>query len=297
MKEFTLKGILAPIVTPYTDDGRVDYEAQKEIASYILASGVNGILVGGTNGEFANLTMEERVTMLEELRNAFSEASLLFNVSALNPEGLGRYIAEAKKNGADAITSTAPYFHHYDDNALFLYFSYIAEKAGELPVYLYNIPGMSGNPLSASLVKRLAEKYENIRGIKDSSMDLMTLIGYRAAVRRDDFEISTGNDAIVMHSLLSGADGGVIASASVFPSLASSMYRAWKEGNTVLAMEKQNLIMEVRSLFRSVMPIMAHKEALALQGYRVGGARLPLRNLTNEEKKKVKDRLEELELI
>ena len=112
-----------------------------------------------------------------------------------------------------------------------------------------------------------------------------------------DFELITGNDAQVLPALQAGASGGIIAVASVFPELAVSIWNHFKDDNIEAARESQKKVLRIRELFRTVMPTIAHKEALKLQGFDMGPSRFPFRDLTGEERERLKKGLEDLGII
>lgn len=297
MKKVTLQGISAPVLTPFYENGGVNTEEYMRLIHLITKSGIKGIFVGGTSGEFINLRIEEREAILEAAREAVEEdTTLLFNVTAMNEHDLHRLMKYAKQKGADAVSVTAPYYHKYDEKSLCGYFERVADAAEGMPVYLYNMSGMTNNPITPGILKTVVEKKPNIRGIKDSSMDFMTLLNYQIALDNNQtgFEVITGNDAQVLPALQAGAAGGIIAVASVFPELAVSIWDNYRRGEMKAAEEAQKKVLKLRELFRSIMPTIAHKEALKLKGFAMGPARFPFRNLTQEERKRLEDGLEKL---
>ena len=294
-----MRGISAPQLTPFTADGRVDPERYALLSQKLSDAGLTGIFVCGTTGEFVNLTMAERKELLKAARaGAGSKTRLMYNVTALNLEDLRSLIEWAKANGADCLSVTPPFYHGYDAAALTAYFRTVAHMAEGMPVYLYNIPGMVKNVITPAVLKSVCDACENVRGLKDSSMDYQTFLEFQLAVGDDeDFELITGNDAQVLTALEGGGAGGVIAMASVFPELCQSIYDLWASGRKDEAKKAQTTVMQLRSLVRRVMPIMAHKEVLRLTGFEMGPARFPLRELTPAEKDEVRRTLSALQLI
>lgn len=292
-----LQGMIAPQLTPFKVDETPDYEEYARLSRYLVDNGIDGIFVCGTTGEFVNLTIEERERLLVAAKKGSGErVPLLFNVTAQNLQAIKELCKFAQEEQADAISITPPYYHYYDDMALFDYFRRCIEFCGDLPVYLYNIPGMVKNKISASLLKKLSEACPAIKGIKDSSMDFMTFLEYQNVMKGIDFQVITGNDAQVLTALSAGGSTAVIALAGVYPSLAKSILIEYKQGDATQARQAQDLIMELRSLVRSIMPVMAHKEILSYEGFQMGPARFPFRNLTYEEKAKIKTKVEQLGL-
>lgn len=297
-KTALLSGILAPQLTPFYDNGEINYEEYTRLTKFLIAGGIRGIFVCGTTGEFVNLTIEERKQLLVAARKgAGLDGKLLYNITTLNLRDMEELIVWAKEQKADAVSLTPPYYHRYDKAALVDYFVKAANMAAPLPVYLYNIPAMVQNIITPEILKEVCNVCENVRGIKDSSMDFMTFLNYQLAVSEKSFEILTGNDAQVLTALQAGGDGGVIAMAGVFPELCNSIYENYQNGNLEKAREAQNIVLKLRELVRSIIPVTAHKEMLNMQGFAMGKARFPFRDLTEEEKKKIYDTVQELEIL
>ena len=129
--------------------------------------------------------------LLAAKKGAAPGSKVMFNVTAMNLRDLGDLLKWAGEKGADAVSVTAPYYHPYDQKALTEYFCRVAEMAEGQPLYLYNMPGMTRNPIAASTLRAVADRCPNLKGIKDSSMDFMTLLEYQCEVDKPGFEIIT----------------------------------------------------------------------------------------------------------
>lgn len=294
-----MRGISAPQLTPMKADGSVDYERYAALTARLAKGGIQGIFICGTTGEFVNLTAEERKNLLIAARDgADGKVQLMYNVTALNLQEIRMYIDWAKEQGANCLSVTPPYYHGYDPSALTAYFRTVANMAEGMPVYLYNIPGMAKNPITPAILRNVCDSCENVVGLKDSSMDYQTFLEFRLAVQdKPDFELITGNDAQVLATMQYGGAGGVIAMASVFPELCESIFTLYNEGKVDEARQAQDTVLQLRSLVRRVMPIMAHKEILRLHGFDMGPARFPLRELTDAERAEVRTTLEKLHML
>ena len=294
-----MQGISAPQLTPFCSDGSIDYDRYSVLSRRLADAGLTGIFVCGTTGEFVNLTLEERKRLLPAARaGAGANTRLMYNVTALNLTDLRELIEWAKANEADCLSVTPPFYHGYDAEALTAYFCTVAKMAEGMPIYLYNIPGMVKNVITPAVLRRVCDSCPNVRGLKDSSMDYQTFLEFQLSVRDvEAFELITGNDAQVLTALQAGGAGGVIAMASVFPELCQSIYTLWQSGQLEKAKEAQTTVMQLRSLVRRVMPIMAHKEILRLTGFDMGPARFPIRELNTHEKEEVRHSLTALGLL
>ena len=285
------------MVTPYREDGSVSLESVKRLANYLVAGGVDGILTCGTTGEFPVLNPEERRAIAETVfLETAGKAKLLVNISSMNQRETAAHIRHAKELGVDGVSAVAPYYYKFDHEAMFRYFCWIAEEAGDLPVYLYNIPSNAKNSISPQLLKQLAHSCHNICGIKDSSMDFMTYTDYQRTMG-NEFTVLTGNDAQILAALQAGGNGAVVATASVFPALAKGIYEDFMAGKLTEAREKQSKVYDFRNLCRSIMPGMAHKKALELIGFSMGPPRFPFRALDHAETEAMRQGLEKLGLL
>lgn len=290
-------GISAPQLTPFYDDGEVNYEEYTRLTRYLVDGGVDGIFVCGSTGEFVNLTMEERKgLLLAAKKGAGDNCKILYNVTAMNLRDIDELVRWAKENGADAVSITPPYYHRYDNMALTDYFVKVSSMAAPLPVYLYNIPSMAQNAITPEVLKAVCSACGNVRGIKDSSMDFMMFLKFQMAAPDKEFEVLTGNDAQVLTALQAGGSGAVIAMSGVFPRLCKKIYDSYLCGELEEARQAQETVLKLRELVRGTIPVVAHKEMLKAQGFSMGKSRFPLRELTDEERGKIHAALRNLSL-
>lgn len=297
-KTILFSGISAPQLTPFYDDGEVNYTEYTRLTRFLAEGGVKSIFVCGTTGEFVNLTIEERKRLLTAAKEgAGTECRILYNITALNLRDIEELIAWAKQELVDAVSITAPYYHGYDHIALTDYFIKVSEMAAPLPVYLYNIPSMVHNAISPEILEAVCGACGNVRGIKDSSMDFMTFLKFQMSAPDKDFEILTGNDAQVLTALQAGGGGAVIALAGVFPKLCRAIYDRFQSGDLEGARMAQETILKLRDLVRGTIPVTAHKEMLRMQGFAMGKARFPFRELTEAEQNKIRETVQKLGIL
>lgn len=288
MYKTLFSGILAPQLTAFYDNGEVNYEEYTRLTRFLNDGGIDGIFVCGTTGEFANLTIEERKSLLLAAKKGKGDTcKILYNITALNLKDITELIGWAKEQGVDAVSITPPYYHAYDEIALIEYFVKVSKMAAPLPVYLYNIPSMVHNAITPEIMEAVCGACKNVRGIKDSSMDFMTFLKFQMAAPDEEFEILTGNDAQVLTALQAGGAGAVIALAGVYPKLCREIYDSFQNGDLEQARKAQNTVIRLRDLVRGTIPVVAHKEMLKLQGFRMGKSRFPLRELTEREREKI----------
>ena len=247
----SLRGISAPQLTPFREDGSINYGEYTRLTQFITDAGVHGVFVCGTTGEFVNLTLEERKRLLTAaVEGAGPESCILFNTTAMNLADMKELFDWARHEGAHAASVTAPYYHSYDAETLTAYF----RKAA----------------------------------------DFLTFQEFQCLELPEGFELITGNDAQVLPVLQSGGDGAIIAMASVFPKQCQQLWDCYYAGELEQARRIQRMLLKLRGLVRSVMPVMAHKKMLELQGFHMGPARFPFRDLSGEESRTIEEGLEKL---
>ncbi len=289
-RQSLLRGISAPLLTPHHSDGSVNYEEYTRLTGFVANAGVHGIFVCGTTGEFINLTLEERKRLLTAAtKGAAADTRIMFNVTAMNLEDMKMLFDWAKSEGAHAASVTAPYYHRYDADTLAAYFQQASQLSGDLPLYLYNIPGMALNQITPGILERVCRSCPNVKGLKDSSMDFQLFQEFQCLELPEGFELMTGNDAQVLPVLQADGAGAVVALAGVYPQLCRSVWDCYYAGDLEGARQAQKKVLKLRDLVRRIMPIMAHKKMLEKQGFDMGPARFPFRALTEAECKAVEE--------
>lgn len=275
-----MRGISAPLVTPFKKDGSLDLAGYEALARYASSGGLAGIFVAGTTGEFVNLSIDERIELLGAARaGAGEKTAVMFNVTALNMRDVERMVRAALDGGIRVLSVTAPYYHVYRPRMLSAYFTAIAHLAPKALVYLYNMPGLTRNPITNEVLTEVVRDNPNVVGIKDSSMDFMTFLEYQQCVDPQRFDVLTGNDAQVLTSIQAGGAGAVVAMAGVVPGLVQGIWDDYFAGAHEKALTAQKKVSALRRAARGTMPILAHKAMLKILGHDVGGGRFPFGEL------------------
>ncbi len=289
------KGIIPPVVTPFTSDGKkISEERFREVIRHVVSNGCSGVFIGGSQGEFFSLSFEERVRSYEiAVDEAAGKFYVFAGTAAVTTEEAVNLTKAAEKAGVDAASVINPYFITPDAQELYDHYKTIADSTA-LPVYLYNNPGRTGSVIPVSVISRLSG-IENIVGMKDSSGDLTYVNNILSST--ENFDLFCGRDTCIYNELTSGAVGAVAATANVAPALVSSIYNAVQVGDLAQARKAQSELAPLRNAFDlGSFPVVV-KEALQLIGLEVGPARLPVRPLTIENRAKLKDILISMNLI
>lgn len=285
-----LGNVLTAMVTPFDSKGKIDFEKLPKLIDYLIANGTDGVVVGGTTGESATLSMEEKVALYEQSVKAAAGRIPVIAGSGMNDTyATAELTVRAEKVGVDGIMLVTPYYNKPSQRGLYEHFKTIAEKTS-LPVMLYNVPGRCVVNMLPETVIALS-KISNITSIKEASgnLDQMTTI---ISNTPDEFQVYAGDDSLTLPALAVGADGIVSVSSHVIGKEMQDMVKAFRNGDVKSARNlHQKLLPIMREMFIAPNPSPV-KTALQLKGMDVGGVRLPLLPLTAEERKLVTKVLE-----
>lgn len=297
MSHNPIGGIIPAVAVAYDDEGRVSRERLSVLYSFLIERGVNGLFVGGSTGEWLLLTPEERILAAQvALDTAAGRVPVLMHISSMLPQEVAQYAAWAKAAGIAAVSLIVPYYYAYDDEGLKRYFDLVLPHI-DLPVYIYNIPGNVKNSMSVPLLAKLAAEHDVVRGVKDSSMDFMRVEEYLHGIRKEGFQVFTGNDAQILPCLLWGGAGGISAAACAFPETVCRMYRCFREGDLDTARQLQDNLMDYRSFVVSNPALSVVKAALELRGIHMGGLRAPLHELHGEKTQMLRAVIQKTQLL
>ena len=284
----SLKGINVPLLVPFKENGSINENEFQRLIRWQLNAGVNGFFIGGSSGEFISLTAAERQELLIVAKECIPDnIPILYNITDMTFNGLQNQIEFARNHDVRFLAVMAPYYYKCNGETLRRYFNTVLSMAGEAEVYLYNMPGMTGNAIQVDLIKELSAEHPNLKGIKDSSMDFTNLLELKTFIN-DSFCILTGNDAEIFPALLAGCDGAIAALANVVPEMCVEQFRCYQRQELARGWRLQKRIVFLRKLCRSTMPISSQKYMLELLGFNMGAGRYPLRSLTEEEKRLIR---------
>ena len=275
-----LIGSLVAIVTPMLDDGNVDYSAFKKLIDWHVESGSRGIVVAGTTGESATLTVDEHTALIEvAVAHAAGRVPIVAGTGANSTTEAIELSSHAKRVGASYSLSVVPYYNKPSQEGLYLHFRTIAE-AVDIPLILYNVPSRTVADLANETVFRLAE-IENIIGIKDATAD-MGRGSELISKTPEDFAVYSGDDASFLPLMMLGSQGVISVTANIVPKQMQEVCDAVQIKDFELAKKiNDRLLMLHTNLFVEANPIPV-KWGLKRMG-RIGeGIRLPLTNMNTQ---------------
>ncbi len=287
--------LMTAMVTPFDDNGEVDFERIKGLLNHLLNTGTETLVVAGTTGESPTLSKEEKVSLfrfvVEQVRG---KAKVIAGTGSYDTMASVALTKEAENTGVDGIMLVNPYYNKPSQEGLYRHFRTIAESTS-LPVMLYNIPGRSAVNATADTIVRLAHDVENIVMVKEASGDLsqMAMIIERSPV---DFLLYSGDDKMTLPALAIGGHGVVSVASHVVGDEMQEMIHAYQTGDVSRAASIHRLLLPLfEELFAAPSPVPV-KTALTLNGVDTGTVRLPMVPLTDEERTRLQAVLDKTKL-
>lgn len=281
------------LITPFTEDGAVDYAALARLAAWQVAEGMQFVVACGSTGEAQTLTPEERERVVRTVVQAVGGRIPV--LAGATDNDTSRAVAEARRLGGlgvAGIMSASPYYNKPTQAGLIAHFEAIA-SAIPVPLLLYNVPGRTGVDLKPESVATLA-RHSNIRGIKEASGNVRRVLDLTARLP-SDFVVLCGDDDIVVPAIAAGAQGLISVAGNAIPHRIADLVAAALRGQQAQALaEQQRLLPFIDALFVESNPIPI-KAALALLGKANATVRLPLVQCTPPLREQLRQHLEQLE--
>lgn len=275
-----LNGIITAMVTPFESSGNIDIKTTEILIEKLIANGVQGIFVLGTNGEFHVIENDMKIKFAKKVVEIVANRVPVYAGAGGNSTDevikLGKQMIAV---GVDALSVITPYFVLLKENELYNHYKMIAENLA-IPIVLYNIPKNTGINLSFELVSKLS-KISNIIGIKDSSGDINNIAGYIDNTSRDEFSVLSGSDSLILKALKIGATGAISATSNLLTTNNVEIYKQFIAGNLDKAEQWQQSLEEFRRILKYASIPSVLKQSLSLSGIEVGVPRLPVLPVTN----------------
>ena len=282
------KGIYTPVVTPYDEDFVCNEEALAETIEFLIKSGVNGLVIAGSTGEYYAQTMKERIKLMEICKNLIkSRLPMIVGTGAIRTEDSIEYAKQAKRIGADALLVTTPPYAYPTGREIALH-ALAIDRAADLPIMLYNYPGRMSVNMDKDTLDRVGRS-KNFCGIKESSGDINRL--HMLAREYPHISLSCGMDDQALEFFAWGAKSWVCAGSNFSPEAHIALYRACVlEKN----FEKGRLIMTAMLPLMTVLEqggkfVQSIKHGLTLRGIDAGPPRKPLQPLNKEDKRELRE--------
>jgi 4-hydroxy-tetrahydrodipicolinate synthase len=291
--------VLIPIVTPFDVRGNVSIPDLKKVLGHIRKNDLSdSIIVGGTNGEFVSLTIEERLKIFETVRENVHDQPVIAGTGTPSTKETIQLTRAAEEMGMDMAMVVSPYYQKPCSRGLLEHFQEVA-KSTRLPITLYNIPIFAGVNIDPEVVKELA-KIDNVVAVKEEVAINPIQVTQFILATNDTFPVYCGDDTMVLSALSQGAVGAVSGGSHIIGREMKMMIDLFLNGKVEKA---KSIHHKIYPLFRAfsgegrVNPIPLLKEALNLIGVRVGGPRLPLQRANKKEREALAKVLKDLRMI
>jgi len=286
------KGLGVAMVTPFLEDGNIDIQSLKKLTNFLIEGGVNYLVVQGTTGESPVLNATEKRLVLDTVIAANQDrVPVVYGVGGNNTSLVISNLKSLESTGISGILSVSPYYNKPTQDGIYAHYKALAE-ATNLPIIIYNVPGRTGSNILPETTLRLASDFKNFVGIKEASGNIEQVMSI-IRDRPKDFLVISGDDAITLPLLATGADGVISVLGNAFPKEFSEMVKLGLEGNFIAARPIHYRLLEItKLLFKEGNPA-GVKETLKYLGICRNTVRLPLIPVSAATSTEIRNELKE----
>jgi 4-hydroxy-2-oxoglutarate aldolase len=297
MAKQRIEGVIPPMITPFMEDGSLDYDKHIRNMERWNEDTLAGYLVLGSNSEAAYLSEDEKIKMIElTVEHAKKDRLVLAGTGMESAVETIRLTNKAAELGAHGALVLTPFYYcdKMNDEALIRYFTHVADQT-DIPVLIYNVPKYTHINISANAVKTLS-RHPNILGMKDSTGNIPQLVSFLAVIA-EDFNLMVGTVSAWYPALTLGVKGGVFALANCAPNECAQVQDAFNKGDLETAKEIYMRIFPVNTAVTATYGVAGLKYAADLRGYSGGQVRNPLLPPKDSEKEAIKRIMQTARLI
>ncbi|MBY5986554.1 MULTISPECIES: dihydrodipicolinate synthase family protein [Roseovarius] len=278
-----LQGVMPALVTPFDQNGKIDFEAFETHLNNLRAAGVSGWVPCGSSGEYNFMSDAEREQVLTFVKDFANEGeTLIAGTNAPHTAGVIENTRRAKEIGYDAVLLATPFYTKPTDAELETHFKAVLD-AVDINIVLYSYPDKDGIELSYDLLDALAD-HPRIIGIKESSGSLQRAIGI-ATRYKDRIQLVSGSDDIALDFMFWGAESWICGPANCMGKAVCDLDRTYRAGDLERAKKQMTTLYNAMNILESGKFVQKLKYGCELQGTPVGECRMPLGPLTDDEKK------------
>ena len=290
------KGAGVAIVTPFTADDKVDYEALGKMIDFQIENGTDAIIICGTTGESSTLTHDEHDECIRfAVEYVAGRVPVIAGTGSNSTAEAIRLSTHAEKVGADALLLVTPYYNKATQKGLIEHYKKIANSV-KIPIIMYNVPSRTGVNILPETAVTLAKEVDNIVGIKEASGNIGQ-VARLAALADGCIDIYSGNDDQIVPLLSLGGIGVISVLSNIAPKMTHDIVASYLNGDLETSRKLQLQAMDLNDvLFCEVNPIPV-KAALNMMGMCEGNLRSPLCEMSEAHKEQMKSALERHQLI
>jgi len=288
--------LLTAMVTPFTKDG-VNIKATSKFADWLLSHGSDGLVVEGSTGEAATMTLAEKQDVLKAVVDQVKgKCKVIVGAGTNYTAGTIELIKELEPIGPDGLLVVGPYYNKPTQEGFYQHFAAVA-KSTKLPIIVYNVPGRTGSNIAPTTIARLANDFKNIVAVKEAAGNVAQTAELYSVLPRD-FTIYSGDDGLILPFMSVGATGLISVLSNVNGKILKDIMKAYETGNVNDAAElNTRMIPLANAMFMESNPIPVKYAVTKVSGIDVGDPRLPLTPLSAECCKKMDKILKEYGLV
>lgn len=296
MAQINLKGMGVALITPFHEDGTIDFPALARLVEYQIQNGIDYLVVLGTTAETPTLTEEEKAEVRAfVIEKVAGRVPIVLGMGGNNTRAIVEALKTGNFDGVNAILSVVPYYNKPSQEGIYQHYKAIA-TATKLPVILYNVPGRTGVNMTAETTLRLARDFDNIVAIKEASGNI-TQMDDIIKNKPADFMVISGDDGITFPLITLGAVGVISVIGNAFPREFSRMVRLALNGDYASALTIHHRFTELFSLLFVDGNPAGVKCLLHAMGYIENQLRLPLVPTRITTYEKIRDVLQKLNIV
>jgi len=284
-----IKGTGVAIVTPFNNNGSIDYQSLEKLINHIITGGVDFVVALGTTSEAVTLSAAEKEELMRSvLKITDNRVPVIMGVGGNNTEAVVDTLKSNDFTGVSGILSVAPYYNKPNQRGIYQHFAEIAKKC-PIPIILYNVPGRTSSNISTETCLRLANDFENIIAVKEASGDMSQIMEILRN-KPEDFSMLSGDDALTFPMMTLGAEGVISVVANTYPKEFSEMVNILNTREEIEGAKQihYSLLPFIDLLFADGNPA-GVKASLEQIGLMENNLRLPMVTVTDEHYNSLQD--------
>lgn len=289
--------LLTAMVTPFNADGTVNYDNAADLAEWLIAHGSDGLVVCGSTGEAATMTVDERLELFRVIvKRVNKRVPIVVGAGSNCTADTVKMVKLAEETGIDGVLVVGPYYNKPTQEGFYRHFAAVAQST-KLPVIVYNVPGRTGSNIAPATVARLAKDFGNIVAIKEAAgnvgqvNELFTLLP-------EDFTIYSGDDIELLPFMSVGATGLISVLSNCGGEMLQNIMQAYEDGRVKEAARlNTKMVPLAKAMFMETNPIPVKAAAAMVTGIDCGEPRLPLTPLETQHKEQLAAMLKEYGLM
>ena len=296
MSKYRMLGVIPPMVTPFKENGEVDYDGLRTLVTY-LKKEVDGLFINGSYGSGVMMTHDERMKTAEKVMETVAgEIPVVVHVGTADTVSAAKLTAHAASIGAAAVSAVGPYYFQHNEDQIRAFYRGILDAAADTPVYVYNNPRFQGYEMGYGLIDTLRKM--GVHGIKDATFDIIIHANYMRRFGQQGFDIALGTEAMWLSACALGCQAFIPGLGNAFPEICRKMHKEGMAGDIDACRATQfkvNEMREVMYLARSTQ--LAVYAMLEVRGIVKAFPRSPFVPASEEEKKAIREKLVQMGMM